>query len=171
MLPAFFHTAQEYYERQHTLPPYVDSEAFTEREVTVGRGEWSLPGTLSVPLQGDLHPAVVLVHGSGPNDRDETIGANKPFKDLALGLASKGVAVLRYEKRTLEHGSKMASLMEVLTPEEEVIEDALAAVSLLKETEGIDPDRIYVLGHSLGGTLAPRIAQGDPHIAGFGVSI
>lgn len=163
----FFQPAQEYYEREYTLPPYADAAAFTEREVTIGLDERALPGTLSVPVQGDLHPAVVLVHGSGPNDRDETIGANKPFKDLALGLASKGIAVLRYEKRTREHGSKMASLMDSLTPEEEVIEDALAAVSLLKETAGIDPGRIYVLGHSLGGTLAPRIGKGDPYIAGL----
>jgi len=69
---------------------------YRERDVTVAR-EWSLPGTLTIPVGPGPFPAVVLVHGSGPNDRDETVGANKPFRDLALGLASRGIAVLRYE--------------------------------------------------------------------------
>jgi len=84
-------------------PPYVDLTAFTERGVTVGSGQWALPGTLSVPNSRGPFPAVVLVPGSGPNDRDETLGANKPFRDLAWGLASRGIVVLRYEKRTREH--------------------------------------------------------------------
>ena len=82
-------------------PPYARTNAFREKEFTVGRGQWQLPGTLTLPSAGGgPWPAVVLVHGSGPNDRDETVGANKPFRDLAWGLASKGIAVLRYEKRT-----------------------------------------------------------------------
>jgi alpha-beta hydrolase superfamily lysophospholipase len=98
-----------------------------------------------------------LVHGSGPGDRDQTIGPNKPFRDLALGLASRGVAVLRYDKRTRAHGGKMASLPQ-LTVKEEVIDDVIAAVKLLRAAEGIDPKRIFVAGHSLGGMLVPRIA-------------
>ena len=88
-------------------PPYARTNAFREKEFTVGRGEWRLPGTLTLPSAGGgLWPAVVLVHGSGPQDRDETIGANKPFRDLAWGLATKGIAVLRYEKRTKEYGKE-----------------------------------------------------------------
>src|SRR6185369_2655738 len=75
------------------LADYVNPSAFTEQDVTVGSGEWALPGTLSMPVGDGPFPAVVLVHGSGPNDRDETIGANKPFRDLAGGLASQGIAV------------------------------------------------------------------------------
>jgi dienelactone hydrolase len=162
-----FSSIQEYYESEYQLPPYADITAFTEKEVTVGSGEWVLPGTLTVPLGKGLHPAIVLVHGSGPNDRDETIGSNKPFKDLASGLSSRGIAVLRYEKRTKEHGQAMAAQMATLTPKEEVIDDALAAVALLRNTEGIDLENIYVLGHSLGGTLAPHIGAEDGDIAGL----
>ncbi len=154
-------------EGSYTQPPYVQPGSFTEREVTIGSGEWALPGTLTLPAAGGPHPVIVLVHGSGPNDRDETIGPNKPFKDLAWGLATRGIAVLRYEKRTLEHGQKMINQLETLTPKEEVTDDALAAVALLKNTGGIDGARIYVLGHSLGGTMVPRIGEHDSDIAGL----
>ncbi len=86
----------------YKAPEYVRPDAFQEKEVTVGTGEWTLPATLTMPVGKGNFPVVVLVHGSGANDRDETHlnSANKPFKDLAWGLASKGIAVLRYEKRT-----------------------------------------------------------------------
>ncbi len=88
-------------------PKYVNKSSFHEVDVTVGEGEWMLPGTLTIPNDGESFPGVVLVHGSGPNDRDETIGPNKIFQDLAWGLASQGVAVLRYDKRTLEYAKKL----------------------------------------------------------------
>jgi hypothetical protein len=163
----FFHPVQDNLESNYTPPPYAFTASFTEREVTVGSGEWALPGTLTIPNENGPHSVVVLIHGSGPNDRDETIGPNKVFKDVAWGLASQGIAVLRYEKRTREHGLKMSSQLETLTPKEEVTDDALAAVTLLKSTPEIDPSRIYVLGHSLGGTLAPQIGKEDPDIAGL----
>jgi len=147
-------------------PAYAKADAFREKEATVGTGEWALPATLTIPVGAGPFPAVVLVHGSGPNDRDETIGANKPFRDLAAGLASRGVAVLRYEKRTKQHGAKLVSVPN-LTAKEEVIDDALAAVELLRKTEGIDAKRIFVLGHSLGGMFLPRIGRIDPNIAGL----
>ena len=148
------------------VPTYANQNLFTEKEVTIGTGEFALRGTLAMPKEKGMVPAIVLVHGSGPNDRDETIGGNKPFRDLAWGLASKGVAVLRYEKRTLEHGKKLASI-ENFTVKEEVIDDAVSAVELLRKTEGIDAKRIFVLGHSLGGMLVPRIGKADTKIAGF----
>ena len=134
-------------------------------EVTVGNSEWALPGTLTLPNGPGPFAAVVLVHGSGANDRDETIGPNKPFADLAAGLASRGVAVLRYDKRTKVYGPKMAALG-VLTVKEETVDDALAAVALLRATARIDPAHVFVLGHSLGGMLIPRIAAADPRLAG-----
>jgi dienelactone hydrolase len=152
---------------EYKAPAYVRLETFREEEVLVGSGKWALHGTLTIPRNPDPCPAIVLVHGSGPNDRDETIGPNKPFRDLAWGLASKGIAVLRYEKRTREHGSELMALRYTMTVKDEVIDDALAAADLLRRTEGIDTRRIYVLGHSLGGMLAPRIGARDPRLAGL----
>lgn len=140
------------------------SSRFTEEPVTVGSGEWALPGTLSVP-RGPIAAAVVLVHGSGPQDRDETIGPNAPFRDLAWGLAERDIAVLRYEKRTRQHAGKFAGVD--LTVREETTEDALLAVALLRGHARIDPTRVFVIGHSLGGTLAPRIAAEDRSLAGL----
>ncbi len=150
-------------------PAYVNPAAFHEVEVTVGSGEWVLPGTLSLPNSSDRKvPGVVLVHGSGPQDRDETIGPNRPFRDLAWGLASQGIAVLRYEKRTKIHSSKYTpELIARITSKEEVIDDALSAVQLLRQRAEIDPGQVYLLGHSLGATLAPRIGQQDPKLAGL----
>ncbi|HYG61435.1 MAG TPA: alpha/beta fold hydrolase [Thermoanaerobaculia bacterium] len=148
------------------LPAYIKKDSFQEKEVEVGAGEWAVPGTLSIPTGKGPFPAVVLVHGSGPNDRDETLGPNKPFRDLAWGLASKGIAVLRYEKRTRFHGDKLASLPKP-TVKEETVDDAVAAAQLLRRTEGIDPRRVFVLGHSLGGMLIPRIGARDGEIAGL----
>jgi len=138
---------------------------FGEEAVTVGVGEWALPGTLSMPT-GPVAAAVVLVHGSGPNNRDETIGANAPFRDLAWGLAERYIAVLRYDKRTYVHAAKMAGNA-TMTVREETTADALLAVALLRRHERIDPKKVFVIGHSLGGLLAPRIAAEDASLAGL----
>jgi dienelactone hydrolase len=137
-----------------------------ETEVEIGAGDRALPGTLTVPRAGGPFPAVVLVHGSGPNDRDETLGLNTPFRDLAWGLAERGIAVLRYDKRSFAQPDTLMALGEDLTVEQEVVVDARAGLELLRETEKIDPEAIYVLGHSLGGTLAPRIAEATPRPTG-----
>ncbi|HHV97711.1 MAG TPA: alpha/beta fold hydrolase [Clostridiaceae bacterium] len=131
---------------------------FSEENVNIGEGEWVLPGVLTLPVGEGPFPAVVLVHGSGPHDKDETIGPNKPFKDLADGLAQRGIAVLRYDKRTLVHASKIQNIANI-TVKEETIDDAISAVELLKKDERIARDKIFILGHSLGGMLAPRIAH------------
>jgi len=146
-------------------PSYADPGSFTEREVVVG--PLDLPGTITMPKGKGPFPALVLVHGSGPNDRDESIGPNKPFKDLAWGLASRGVAVLRYDKRTKARPAECVRLGDRFTVQEEVIEDARAAVRLLAHTPGVDATRVFLLGHSLGGYLAPRIAEGAPELAGL----
>ena len=154
-------------------PAYADSRMFDEQEVTVNAGSpWALPGTLTMPKGPGPFPALVLVHGSGPNDRDETLGPNKPFKDLAWGLASRGIAVLRYDKRSKVYGAKIVAdpkLEASLTVKEETIDDALAAAALLRRTPKVDPGRVFILGHSLGGFLMPRIAlAAQPmNIAGF----
>ncbi len=149
---------------------YVDPAAFAETDVTVGAAPWALPGTLSMPVGEGSFPAVVLLAGSGPNDRDETIGPNAPLRDIAGGLASSGIAVIRYDKRTKVYGAQMAADPANMTVQEETVDDALAAVALLRRTPGVDPDRVFVVGHSLGGFLAPRVAQqAKGLVAGIGM--
>jgi hypothetical protein len=158
----FFQPAQTAYEN----PPYSNPDAFTERKLTVVHGSWELPATLTLPTGPGPFPGLVLVHGSGPQDRDETIGPNKPFRDLAEGLATAGIAVLRYEKRTLHYAGEAASFSP-MTVQEETIDDALAAVATLRDIPEVPAEAVFLLGHSLGGTLAPRIGLSDPSIAGF----
>lgn len=153
---------------EYNAPEYVNKSAFHETDVTVGVGKWATPGILTEPDGIGPFPGIVLVHGSGPNDMDETIGPNKPFRDLAWGLASKGIAVLRYDKRTFTHGKQLSpDQVENMTVKEEVMDDALLAINLMRKTEGIDPKNVFLLGHSLGATLAPRIAQQDTELAGI----
>jgi len=142
-----------------TAPPYAEQTKFHSEDVTVGG--YKLPGTLTIPNGKGPFPAVVLVHGSGPNDRNETLGPNHPFADIADGLSSQGIAVLRYDKRTLRH------LAMVATVEDEVIDDAVAAVRLLRARRDVTGDRIFVIGHSLGAVLAPEIAKKAWPVAGI----
>ena len=116
-----------------------------------------LPGILTVPKGKDPCPAVVLLHGSGPSDKDETVGTLKPFRDLAEGLARYGIAVYRFDKRTYVYGAELAAKKDISLADE-TIEDAVNAVQMLAGQDRIDPNRIYVLGHSLGGNAIPAIA-------------
>jgi dienelactone hydrolase len=146
-----------------TSPPYADASKFRSEAVTVGGDPWKLPGTLTIPTGDGPFPAVVLLAGSGPNDRDESVGANHIFKDLAEGLSSRGIVVLRYDKRTYAY--KTLDPQKV-TVEEEVIDDGVAAVNLLRGRREVARDRIFVLGHSLGAMLAPEVAKKASPIAG-----
>ncbi len=148
-------------------PDYVNTNSFTERELSFGDPDWILTGTLTMPNTEGPHPAVVLVQGSGPSDRDETIGPNKPFRDLAWGLASQGIAVFRYDKRTFTYQAKLATIRDEITIDDEVVDDAISALALLVKTEDIDPGRVFLLGHSLGAYMAPKIAQISPDEHGF----
>lgn len=147
-------------------PDYADVDTFVEHDVTLGSGSLAVGGTLSLPRSTGPHPAVVLLSGSGPQDRDETIGPNKVLKDLAWGLASVGIAALRFDKVTLTHGRELAG-REEFTMVDEYLPQALAAVGLLRERADIASDRIFVAGHSLGGTVAPRVGAAAPALAGL----
>ncbi len=148
--------------------PPADDAGFSERDFGIGTGDRALPGTLAIP-KGEPPsagwPAVVLVHGSGPHDRDETIGPNRPFLDIARGLAAQGIAVLRYEKRTQARPQDFAE--RAYTIDDETTDDAVAAIAALRATEGVDPKRVFVFGHSQGGMLAPRIALKAGDVAGL----
>jgi len=150
-----------------SVPPYANTNAFLEQDFTVVCDKWSLPGTLTLPSGAGPCPAVVLVHGSGPQDRDEHIGAARPFRDLAWGLATKGIAVLRYDKRTKVYGANAFTNVARFTVQEETIDDAVAAATHLRRSPHVNPKRVFIVGHSLGGTVAPRIGQRDPQLAGL----
>lgn len=145
-------------------PAYSKAGAFQERNVTVGQDPFKLPGTVTVPSGSGPFPAVVLVHGTGPNDRDETVGAIKVFRDLAEGLASRGIVVLRYEKRSKLYLARMTA--KPYTADDETVDDANAALTVLRTLPEVDQQHVYVLGHSLGGYLGPRIAEQDGKVAG-----
>ncbi len=136
--------------------PYVDEKLFIEKEFVVKSDKGDLPGILTYPAkyEGKI-PAVVIVHGSGPVDMDGTVGGTKIYKDMAHFLASKGIAVLRYEKRTRAFPNQFK---ESFTIDSETVNDAVNAVELIKKAEGIDEKNVFVAGHSLGAYIAPRIA-------------
>ncbi len=144
--------------------PYSKPDTFHEREATIGVDPWKLGGTLTVPNGKGPFPAVILVHGPGPNDRDESLRAEKPFADLAEGLASRGIAVLRYDKRTKVYGRQMRE--NAFTLREETTDDAVAAAAFMRLQPEVNTAKVYILGHSLGGYAAPRIAKQDGKLAG-----
>ena len=130
----------------------------TEEKIIVGKGtEFPLNGKLVLPENSKKPvPAVVFVHGSGSSDMDEKVMKLTPFKDLAEGLAEHGIASVRYDKRSFAHGRKMMKKGD-LTVREEVIEDAVLASEMLKNDPRIDQGKVFIIGHSMGAMLAPRI--------------
>ena len=176
---------------EYSPPDYVDQSTFTERTTTLEPEGCSLPATVTVPADAsgggesgtatptdtaagteastgaatatpDTVPGVVLVHGSGPHDRDETIGPNKPFRDLAHGLATRGVAVLRYEKRTFACDVPRAEW----AIDDIIVDDAVNALGVLRDQPEVNPEWTVVAGHSIGATCVPRIAERDGRVAG-----
>lgn len=140
--------------------PAYDTGNYSEVDVVLGEGTFAVPGTLTIPEGEGPFPAAVLVHGSGPHDRDSSIGAVKIFKDIAAGLAAQNIATLRYEKVTREHNVKIASQPQ-FSLKNESVDDAITAVQLLKARAEIDPANIYVVGHSQGGYVVPLILEND----------
>ena len=126
-------------------------------KITVGAGtQYPLAGMLTLPDDvSQPVPAVVMVHGSGASNMDEKVMKITPFKDLAEGLAKRGVASLRYDKRTFTYAKQLAKTSPTVSIE--TIDDALLALDLLKSDPRIDGSRIFILGHSMGAMLAPRI--------------
>lgn len=150
-----------------SAPSYAQPSSFSEQPLNLVNGTFEMPGTLTMPNGNGPFAVVVLLQDSGPHDEDETIGPNKPLRDLAWGLASHGIAVYRYTKRTAKYGEKSNADPAKLTVDDEVISDAKAAVALVAKQPKIDSSRIYILGAGFGGFVAPRIASDDPQVAGI----
>ncbi|PIC63182.1 alpha/beta hydrolase [Sporosarcina sp. P13] len=138
-----------------------------EEKIIVGaKTKYPLNGLLCIPNETNgLIPAVVLVHGSGPSTMDGRVGENYPFRDIAEGLSARGIATIRYDKRTLVYGKQMKHDKD-LSVKEETIEDAILATELLRQDPRIDSNKLFIIGHSLGGMLAPRIDAEGGNFAG-----
>ncbi len=147
--------------------PVVKRNDFAiEKQVKFGEPGWQLNGVITVPAFADPKAVVILVHGSGPSDRNETIGPNVPFEDIAMAFAQKGIATFRYDKRTFTYGQKLIHDF-TLTPDEEVVNDVVYASQYLRLETSLDTTHLFVLGHSLGGYLLPQINDQIKGIDGY----
>ncbi|HEY1061463.1 MAG TPA: DUF3887 domain-containing protein [Daejeonella sp.] len=151
-------------EAEYAAPAYADTTLYSEKEISIKFEEGQMAGIFTSPKNSASFPLVIMVHGSGPSDMDETVGPNKPFKDLAAGLAAKGIGSIRYVKRSMVYPR---SFNKAFTVKEETIDDALSAITLAGTLPGVNKSQIYLLGHSLGGMLAPRIATLAPSLNGI----
>lgn len=161
-----FFVPKENLKERYKDPVYANPSLYEEKPIVVQTNDFKLPGILTVPKNGANFPILILVHGSGPGDKDEAVGGTKMFRDLALGLAAKGIATLRYDKRTKVYGANFTKAGEVVTVKQETEADVKSAIALAKTLANVNASQIYVLGHSLGGMLAPRIAVENSTIAG-----
>jgi dienelactone hydrolase len=147
------------------IPSYVHTDFIIEQDVVIGEGEWQLAGKITFPKLTKTESklkGIILIHGSGPNDMDETVGANKPFKNIAQGLASfsETTLVLRFHKRTFQHKQKLTQdWSQKSTIKEEVLEDVVAAIKFLKTLPIVDSKQIFLLGHSLGASIPHRVLE------------
>lgn len=154
-------------EKKETIKKSFD---FESQEVTVDAGEgFPLKGMLLLPKEIEKAPALILLQGSGPQDKDETIGSNKPLKDIAEGLAKKGIITLRYDKRTYKYQEDLANSenYKTFTIDQEFVNDAVSAIELLKSNPKVDPDKIFILGHSMSGGYLSYINYKNPQVRGY----
>ncbi|QHQ61000.1 alpha/beta fold hydrolase [Anaerocolumna sedimenticola] len=157
------------YEEYAAKEPIEDNsipEEVTETEYSFSNDGFVIPGTFTTPKEGSNYPVVILVQGFGASDRDESIYENKPFRDIAWDLAKQGIASYRYDKRSYLYSERMAK-DKTATIKDEIIDDTVAATQMVKKLEEVDNSRIYILGHSLGGYVIPRIAQELPEVSGY----
>ena len=149
-------------------PELTENETLKEQEIqipfTSNGTEYQLSGVLTLPAGVEKPPVVILVQGSGQSDYNESIKGNKPFQDLAFGLAEKGIASIRYNKRYYQFPGQAPG---ALTISDEVLDDAATAIQMAAGLDSVDGSRIYLIGHSLGGMLAPKIAQDNPQLIGL----
>lgn len=141
-------------------PGYLSTKV-DEKELAIASGRFRMGGTLTRPAGASSRlPGVVLVGGSGPTDRDGEVGGAKVYRDIALGLAAKGFAVLRFDKRTFAYRNDVAALeADRMGLREEYLDDAAAAVRLLAADPWVDPSRVSLAGHSLGAWALPLVVE------------
>ena len=142
--------------KSNNLLSQPEAQPFEETEVRIINPSdgVELAGTLTIPIQPGIHPAVLLIPGSGPHNRNEEILGHKPFLVLADHLARNGTAVLRLDKRGCGESGGTYQPFDI----ENFILDAKSGVEFLKNHEQVDHSRIGVLGHSQGGLIAPMLA-------------
>jgi pimeloyl-ACP methyl ester carboxylesterase len=139
--------------------------SFIEREVTITSEGHRLSGTVCLPRQNGRFPTVLMLHGSGPRDRNENMREHRlnVFNQLAHYLAGRGIASLRYDKR----GSAKSSGDYYRTGLFDVVNDAVHWVDALKDYDACDPGKIFLLGHSEGCMVAPLVSLQRPEVAGL----
>ena len=156
--------SDQWFYKQHPLT----TTNFTRQEITIESNPFiKLPGSLYLPITSKNVGAVILVHGSGPHDRNCSIGRNKIFTDIALDLVQKGIAVLVYDKRTYVYQYHDPFPMDSMDFQSETIDDAVAAFNFLKQQKGIDTTKLFIAGHSQGALCAPLIAKKCNNLKGL----
>ncbi len=150
----------------YKLPPYYKQDSVVEERLALKMGPLTLPGILTAPNRKGKFPVVIFVHGTGPNDKDESVGATKIFKDIAIGLSANGIASYRYDKRTRVQRAGTTK-QKNFTVKDETMDDVSLAVETLKLDSLVDSTAIFLCGHSFGGMLLPRIAQQTKGISGL----
>jgi dienelactone hydrolase len=142
----------------------VSTDTYEETKITFGEGDYPVTGILTLPKNVENPPVVILVPGSGNHDVNETVGANKPFRDIAWGLAEQGIASIRYNERVFLYPELAQTDFTIGT---DSLNDASDAISYALSCDQIDPEHIFIIGHSLGGMMAPKIAYDHSEVAGI----
>ena len=146
----------------YTAAPYHNQKLYRESDIEIKNDTLLLKASLCLPITNKTHSICIFIHGSGAYDRDETIGENKPFKDIAHGLASNAIASIRFDKRTFSY----KELPSEMTIKEEVTNDVESIIKYILEDKQLKELDMYLIGHSLGGMLAPKIASENKTIKG-----
>ncbi|KAL2858514.1 Alpha/Beta hydrolase protein [Aspergillus pseudoustus] len=149
-------------------PPAYVNRKIIESDITLGKGKFKLGGTLCLPPtqeQASKSPCIVFIAGSGPCDRHSTVEENQPFADLAWGLACRGIASIRFDKVTHTHPKQFRNQKNISLTDE-YVEHVIDALSHAHRHPSILPDKVFLLGHSLGAVVAPKIAMLDSSVAG-----
>lgn len=141
-----------------TPPDYADKADYKVYPELIPGNGYGLTGEFVRPVGENQDKVVIMIHGSGPSNRDEAIRGNRPFRDLAYGLAAQGISSIRFEKNTYLFGQELASVQD-LTIWNETGQDVVSVVEYLKKFKSVESENIILLGHSQGAMMIPRICD------------